>query len=68
MNADQLFETTMDPNNRLLLKININDILQAERQINTLMGNDVSIRKQWIDNNIDFSVIDELQINNEESK
>ncbi|QDI63850.1 DNA topoisomerase IV subunit B [Ureaplasma urealyticum] len=68
MNADQLFETTMDPSKRLLLRVNINDILQAERQINTLMGNDVSIRRQWIDNNIDFSVIDELQINNEESK
>lgn len=45
MNADQLYNTTMDPKNRMLLQININDILQAEQQISLLMGEDTCVRK-----------------------
>lgn len=60
MNADQLYSTTMDPQNRLLLQVNIDDILQAEKQISLLMGEDVESRREWINNNIDFSVIDQM--------
>nr|WP_169737240.1 DNA topoisomerase IV subunit B [Ureaplasma canigenitalium] len=60
MNADQLYETTMRKENRILLQVKIEDALQAEKQINTLMGDDVALRKKWIDQNIDFSVVDEI--------
>ncbi len=54
MNAEQLWETTMNPENRTLLQVNINDIIAADKQVDTLMGEDVSIRKKWINENIDF--------------
>lgn len=54
MNADQLWETTMNPDNRMLLRIDIEDIIAADIQVDTLMGEDVSIRKKWIDENINF--------------
>lgn len=55
MNPDQLWETTMNPQTRVLLKVNINDILASERQVDILMGEDVQVRKKWIDENVDFS-------------
>ena len=54
MNADQLWETTMDPDNRMLLQVDIEDLIAADRQVDTLMGEDVVIRKKWIDENVDF--------------
>lgn len=54
MNADQLWETTMDPEKRKLLRIQISDLVAADRQVNTLMGEDASIRKKWIDENVNF--------------
>ena len=54
MNADQLWETTMNPDNRMLLRIDIEDIIAADIQVDTLMGEDVSVRKKWIDENINF--------------
>ncbi|MGZ9756283.1 DNA gyrase/topoisomerase IV subunit B [Mycoplasma sp. 4423] len=55
MNADQLWETTMNPQTRTLIKISIEDASLAERRVSILMGEDSSKRKQWIDSNIDFS-------------
>ena len=54
MNADQLWETTMDPEKRKLLRIQISDLVAADRQVNTLMGEDASVRKKWIDENVNF--------------
>ncbi|MCJ7524934.1 MAG: DNA topoisomerase (ATP-hydrolyzing) subunit B [Candidatus Aminicenantes bacterium] len=48
MNPDQLWETTMDPENRTLLKVNINDLHECEEIFDTLMGNDSSKRKDFI--------------------
>lgn len=59
MNADQLWETTMDPNNRLLIKVDIEDVVNAERQVNILMGDNASLRKEWITKNIDFRADEE---------
>ena len=48
MNADELWETTMNPENRILLKINIEDGREADKIFDTLMGNEVSSRKKFI--------------------
>ncbi len=58
MNADQLWETTMDPARRSLIKVNINDASLAEKRVSVLMGNKVEPRKEWIEENVEFSLED----------
>lgn len=58
MDASQLKETTMDPKTRLLIRVDINDPIVAENRVQTLMGKDTSIRKKWVEENVDFNVID----------
>ena len=48
MNPEQLWETTMDPENRTLLKVAVNDLQESEIIFDTLMGNDASKRKDFI--------------------
>jgi len=48
MNADQLWETTMDPANRVLLKVNVEDAEKADAIFNKLMGEEVLLRKNFI--------------------
>ena len=48
MNPEQLWETTMDPENRTLLKVAVNDLQESELIFDTLMGNDASKRKDFI--------------------
>ena len=54
MDAMQLRETTMDPNKRSLIKVNINDGALAEKRVSVLMGDKVEPRKAWIEENVDF--------------
>ncbi|MEG0124119.1 MAG: DNA topoisomerase IV subunit B [Malacoplasma sp.] len=56
MNADQLWETTMDPSSRQLIKVSIDDAALTERRVTTLMGDDASKRKDWISDNVDFEL------------
>ena len=58
MNAIQLKETTMDPKTRLLIYVDIEDFFFAERWVNILLGKDISIRKAWVEENVDFSRVD----------
>lgn len=54
MNAEQLWETTMDPNNRKLVAVSFDDMAKTKSHIQTLMGEDTEVRKQWINQNINF--------------
>ena len=58
MNAEQLWETTMDPSKRSLIKVNLTDAALAERRVSVLMGDKVEPRKEWIEENIEFTLED----------
>ena len=62
MNADQLCETTMRPGSRTLIRVNIEDAQLAEKRVSILMGDDVPPRKEWIEENVEFSLEDNYQI------
>jgi DNA gyrase subunit B len=51
MNADQLWDTTMDPENRVLLKVTVQDAEKADAIFNKLMGEEVLLRKNFINSN-----------------
>ena len=62
MNADQLAETTMNPGTRSLIRVTIEDAVLAEKRVSVLMGDNVEPRKNWIDENVEFSLEDDYQI------
>jgi topoisomerase-4 subunit B len=56
MNAEQLWETTMDPELRTLVRVRIDDAAQAERRVATLMGDKVEPRRKWIESHVQFTL------------
>ncbi|HHW37998.1 MAG TPA: DNA topoisomerase IV subunit B [Bacillales bacterium] len=62
MNADQLWETTMNPETRTLIRVTIEDIARAERRVTTLMGDKVEPRRRWIESNVAFGLEDDVNI------
>jgi topoisomerase-4 subunit B len=54
MNPEQLWETTMNPETRTMLRVSIDDAAAAERQLRTLMGDSAESRRKWITQNVRF--------------
>jgi len=61
MDPEPLRITTMSPESRNLIKVNITDAAMAEKRISVLMGDSVEPRKEWIDENVDFSLEDDFR-------
>ncbi len=62
MNAAQLWETTMDPQGRTLIRVGIEDGILAERRVTTLMGDKADLRRRWIEDNISFTLEDDFKV------
>ncbi|MEB1807382.1 MAG: DNA topoisomerase IV subunit B [Bacillaceae bacterium] len=62
MNATQLWETTMDPDTRTLIRVKIDDIARAEKRVSTLMGDKVEPRRKWIESHVAFGLEEETNI------
>ena len=58
MNPDQLWDTTMNPDTRSLIRVNITDASLAEKRVSVLMGDKVEPRKEWINENVEFTMED----------
>jgi len=62
MNPMPLWETTMNPETRNLIKVNISDAVLAEKRVSILMGDVVEPRKEWINENVEFTLEDDYEI------
>ena len=62
MDANQLWETTMDPLKRSLIQVKITDVALAEKRVSILMGDKVEPRKEWIEENVDFTLEDNYEM------
>ncbi len=62
MDATQLWETTMDPERRSLFRVKITDVALAEKRVSVLMGDKVEPRKEWIEENVDFTLEDNYEM------
>ncbi|WP_258089087.1 DNA topoisomerase IV subunit B [Weissella fangxianensis] len=59
MNAEQLWATTMNPTQRTLIRVKIDDAMLAEKRVTTLMGDKVEPRRKWIESNVAFNLVEE---------
>ena len=62
MNADQLFDTTMNPGTRTLIQVKVDDLADTERRIKILMGDQVEPRRDWIEANVAFTHDDTFNV------
>ncbi len=58
MNAEELWETTMDPEARILKQVTVDDGLDADKVFDMLMGDDVPARKSFIQSNAKLATLD----------
>lgn len=68
MNAEQLWQTTMNPESRMLIRVKIDDAALAERRVTTLMGDKVAARRKWIEQNVKFRMGENASILEEENE
>ena len=61
MNASQLWETTMNPNTRTLIRVSIEDGMFAEKRVSVLMGDRADVRREWIEENVSFTLEDDYK-------
>ena len=61
MNSDELYDTTMSKEHRSLIKVSITDAALAEKRVSVLMGDKVEPRKEWINENVDFTFEDNFK-------
>jgi len=62
MNSSQLWETTMNPETRTLIRVTIEDTEKAEKRVSVLMGNKVDPRRHWIEDNVEFTLAEDGSI------
>lgn len=62
MNATQLWDTTMNPETRALIRVIIEDGVLAERRVSVLMGDKANLRRDWIEENVAFTLEDEFKV------
>ena len=62
MDANQLWETTMDPASRTLIRVGLEDTYTAEKRVSILMGDKAERRREWIENNISFTLEDSFKV------
>lgn len=67
MNAEQLWQTTMNPESRMLIRVRIDDAALAERRVTTLMGDKVAARRKWIEENVEFRMGEDASILDKEN-
>ena len=58
MNSEELWETTMNPDNRMLIQVGVEDALLADRIFSMLMGDQVEPRREFIEQNAKFARLD----------
>ncbi len=61
MNAEQLWETTMDPAHRSLVQVTLDDAISAQRTVSVLMGDKANLRREWIEDNVAFTLEDRFE-------
>lgn len=62
MNASQLWDTTMNPETRALIQVNIDDLSASDKRISVLMGDEVMPRRLWIEEHVDFEMSDDFDL------
>ena len=71
INSEHLWDTTMNPETSTLIKVNIDDFAEADEKVSILMGDDVDVRKEWIETNVSFDyednfTLEEVEVVNDE--
>lgn len=61
MNADQLWDTTMNPETRTLIQVRVEDFLESDNRVSVLMGDKADKRREWIEENVSFTLEDQFE-------